>query len=42
MNRGDLVQAKRVYEKLRVERMNARREGVRKKKAAEEAADKEK
>ena len=34
------VQKTRVYTKLRVERMNARREGQRKKRAADEAAEK--
>lgn len=36
------VQGQRVYEKLRVERMNARREGMRKKRAADAAAEKDK
>lgn len=42
MTRMWLAQGQRVYEKLRVERMNAKREGIRKKRAAEEAAEKEK
>ena len=37
-----LMQKGRVYEKLRVERMNARREGMRKKRAAEAEAEKDK
>lgn len=36
------LQQGRVYHKLRTERMNAKREGFRKKRAAEEAAEKEK
>lgn len=36
------VQKQRVYAKLRVERMNAKRDGERKKRAADEAAEKEK
>lgn len=36
------VQKQKVYAKLRVERMNAKRDGERKKRAADEAAEKEK
>jgi hypothetical protein len=36
------VQKQRVYAKLRVERMNAKREGERKKRLLDDAADKDK
>lgn len=42
MRHLECVQKQKVYAKLRVERMNAKREGERKKRAADEAAEKEK